>query len=149
MAPCPLRPDSSTQVVALANRPGFPFLGNDFFREMGDCTSTEGGDHFLNPPISPVSTNITTMSIYMSFFLGLYFYSIHLDERGRINKPILPWHVAHQRVSLQASRATRSKTPTRRRRWRCCGTSNGLGRAWPRMENGPEFGWSSFEIRRA
>ncbi|CAK9040016.1 von Willebrand factor A domain-containing protein 8 [Durusdinium trenchii] len=25
------------QVVALANRPGFPFLGNDFFREMGDC----------------------------------------------------------------------------------------------------------------
>ena len=24
-------------VVALANRPGFPFLGNDFFREMGDC----------------------------------------------------------------------------------------------------------------
>ena len=26
-----------SQVVALANRPGFPFLGNDFFREMGDC----------------------------------------------------------------------------------------------------------------
>lgn len=25
------------QVVALANRPGYPFLGNDFFREMGDC----------------------------------------------------------------------------------------------------------------
>ena len=24
-------------VIALANRPGFPFLGNDFFREMGDC----------------------------------------------------------------------------------------------------------------
>ena len=24
-------------VVALANRPGFPFLGNDFFREMGDA----------------------------------------------------------------------------------------------------------------
>eukprot|EP00662_Eupelagonemidae_sp_cell21_P003180 gene3180-65_t len=24
------------RVVALANRPGFPFLGNDFFREMGD-----------------------------------------------------------------------------------------------------------------
>ena len=25
------------KVIALANRPGFPFLGNDFFREMGDC----------------------------------------------------------------------------------------------------------------
>ena len=25
------------RVIALANRPGFPFLGNDFFREMGDC----------------------------------------------------------------------------------------------------------------
>jgi MoxR-like ATPase len=24
----------------LANRPGFPFLGNDFFREVGDCFST-------------------------------------------------------------------------------------------------------------
>jgi MoxR-like ATPase len=24
----------------LANRPGFPFLGNDFFREIGDCFST-------------------------------------------------------------------------------------------------------------
>ena len=24
-------------VIALANRPGYPFLGNDFFREMGDC----------------------------------------------------------------------------------------------------------------
>jgi von Willebrand factor A domain-containing protein 8 len=24
-------------VIALANRPGFPFLGNDFFREMGDA----------------------------------------------------------------------------------------------------------------
>lgn len=23
-------------VIALANRPGFPFLGNDFFREVGD-----------------------------------------------------------------------------------------------------------------
>ena len=25
------------RVVALANRPGFPFLGNDVFSEMGDC----------------------------------------------------------------------------------------------------------------
>lgn len=24
-------------MIALANRPGFPFLGNDFFREMGDA----------------------------------------------------------------------------------------------------------------
>ncbi|KAK3250339.1 hypothetical protein CYMTET_40279 [Cymbomonas tetramitiformis] len=28
------------RVIALANRPGFPFLGNDFFRELGDCFST-------------------------------------------------------------------------------------------------------------
>lgn len=27
-------------VFVLANRPGFPFLGNDFFREIGDCFST-------------------------------------------------------------------------------------------------------------
>jgi MoxR-like ATPase len=28
------------KMIALANRPGFPFLGNDFFREAGDCFST-------------------------------------------------------------------------------------------------------------
>ena len=27
-------------IWVLANRPGFPFLGNDFFREIGDCFST-------------------------------------------------------------------------------------------------------------
>jgi hypothetical protein len=27
------------RVIALANRPGYPFLGNDFFREIGDCFS--------------------------------------------------------------------------------------------------------------
>ena len=31
----------------MANRPGFPFLGNDFFREAGDCFSV----HVVqNPP---------------------------------------------------------------------------------------------------
>merc|ERR1711968_25326 len=36
------------KLIALANRPGFPFLGNDFFREAGDCFST-----FVieNPPL--------------------------------------------------------------------------------------------------
>eukprot|EP00934_Nitzschia_sp_Nitz4_P006323 Nitzschia sp. Nitz4//scaffold219_size35776//29376//35535//NITZ4_007828-RA/size35776-processed-gene-0.11-mRNA-1//1//CDS//3329542332//6313//frame0 len=34
----PIHPDFSLWV--LANRPGFPFLGNDFFREIGDCFST-------------------------------------------------------------------------------------------------------------
>jgi MoxR-like ATPase len=36
------------KLIALANRPGFPFLGNDFFREAGDCFST-----FVieNPPV--------------------------------------------------------------------------------------------------
>lgn len=33
-----LHPNFSLYV--LANRPGFPFLGNDFFREIGDCFST-------------------------------------------------------------------------------------------------------------
>eukprot|EP01062_Namystynia_karyoxenos_P006370 TRINITY_DN1222_c0_g1_i1.p1 TRINITY_DN1222_c0_g1~~TRINITY_DN1222_c0_g1_i1.p1 ORF type:complete len:1879 (+),score=516.05 TRINITY_DN1222_c0_g1_i1:79-5637(+) len=33
----PVHPDF--RVIALANRPGFPFLGNDFFREMGDVFS--------------------------------------------------------------------------------------------------------------
>ena len=29
--------DPDFLVIALANRPGFPFMGNDFFREMGDA----------------------------------------------------------------------------------------------------------------
>lgn len=33
----PLHPDFSC--IALANRPGYPFLGNDFFRECGDVFS--------------------------------------------------------------------------------------------------------------
>jgi hypothetical protein len=33
-----IHPDFS--LFVLANRPGFPFLGNDFFREIGDCFST-------------------------------------------------------------------------------------------------------------
>ena len=28
------------RAIVLANRPGFPFLGNDFFRECGDVLST-------------------------------------------------------------------------------------------------------------
>jgi hypothetical protein len=35
------------RVIALANRPGYPFLGNDFFREMGDvfaCHVVENPD---------------------------------------------------------------------------------------------------------
>ena len=31
----PIHPDF--RMFVLANRPGFPFLGNDFFREIGDC----------------------------------------------------------------------------------------------------------------
>lgn len=27
------------RVIVLANRPGYPFLGNNFYREMGDCFS--------------------------------------------------------------------------------------------------------------
>lgn len=28
------------RIIALANKPGYPFLGNDFFKEMGDCFAT-------------------------------------------------------------------------------------------------------------
>ena len=27
------------RMIVLANRPGFPFLGNDFYREIGDVFS--------------------------------------------------------------------------------------------------------------
>ena len=33
----PLHPDF--RMIVLANRPGYPFLGNDFFRECGDVFS--------------------------------------------------------------------------------------------------------------
>lgn len=33
----PMHPDF--RMLVLANRPGFPFLGNNFFRECGDCFS--------------------------------------------------------------------------------------------------------------
>lgn len=49
--------DSSTvwlhpnfRLIVLANRPGFPFLGNDFFRESGDVLSV----HVVDNP-DPVS----------------------------------------------------------------------------------------------
>lgn len=40
----PLHPDF--RMIVLANRPGYPFLGNDFFRECGDCFSS----HMVNNP---------------------------------------------------------------------------------------------------
>jgi hypothetical protein len=33
----PIHPEF--RIVVLANRPGYPFLGNDFFNEIGDCFS--------------------------------------------------------------------------------------------------------------
>jgi hypothetical protein len=33
------------RVIALANRPGYPFLGNDFFREMGDVFACHAVDN--------------------------------------------------------------------------------------------------------
>ena len=37
------------RVIVLANRPGYPFLGNDFFREMGDILAT----HVVDNPALP------------------------------------------------------------------------------------------------
>ena len=34
-----IRVKDGFQLIVLANRPGFPFLGNDFFREVGDIFS--------------------------------------------------------------------------------------------------------------
>ena len=33
------------RMIVLANRPGFPFLGNNFFRECGDCFSVHVVDN--------------------------------------------------------------------------------------------------------
>ena len=42
----PMHPDF--RMIVLANRPGFPFLGNDFFGALGDLFSTHSVD---NPTI--------------------------------------------------------------------------------------------------
>lgn len=42
----PMHPDF--RMIVLANRPGFPFLGNDFFGALGDLFSTHSVD---NPSI--------------------------------------------------------------------------------------------------
>ena len=42
----PMHPDF--RIIVLANRPGFPFLGNDFFGAIGDLFSTHSVD---NPSI--------------------------------------------------------------------------------------------------
>jgi len=36
-------------MFVLANRPGFPFLGNDFFGAMGKCHLTELFDGDISP----------------------------------------------------------------------------------------------------
>lgn len=46
------------RVIVLANRPGYPFHGNDFFRECGDIFSP----HYLSNPIS--SNEITLLSSF-------------------------------------------------------------------------------------
>ncbi len=43
------------RVIALANRPGYPFLGNDFYREIGDCFSWYG---HTTPAAAPRTTVI-------------------------------------------------------------------------------------------
>lgn len=39
----PMHPDF--RIIVLANRPGFPFLGNDFFGAIGDLFSTHSVDN--------------------------------------------------------------------------------------------------------
>lgn len=59
----PMHPDF--RMIVLANRPGFPFLGNDFFGALGDLFSTHSVD---NPNIQ-------------SEIQLLRQYGPHIDER--------------------------------------------------------------------
>ena len=52
----PLHPNF--RMIVLANRPGFPFLGNDFFRTCGDCFSS----HTINNP--DVESEISLLKSY-------------------------------------------------------------------------------------
>ena len=63
----PVSPDF--RMIVLANRPGFPFLGNDFYRECGDvfsCHSVDNPDvqsevHMLTaygPHVNPITLNL-------------------------------------------------------------------------------------------
>ena len=52
----PVHPDF--RLMVLANRPGYPFLGNDFFREVGDCFSC----HVVNNP--SVEDEVTLLKAY-------------------------------------------------------------------------------------
>lgn len=49
------------RIFVLANRPGYPFLGNDFFRESGDCFSVHIID---NPPIESQLQMLRAYSVH-------------------------------------------------------------------------------------
>jgi hypothetical protein len=52
------------RVIALANRPGYPFLGNDFYREIGDCFSWYGH----SPPAAAPRTTVIVECLTLHAF---------------------------------------------------------------------------------
>jgi hypothetical protein len=52
------------RVIALANRPGYPFLGNDFYREIGDCFSWYGH----SPPAAATHNRVRGASLSITFW---------------------------------------------------------------------------------
>jgi len=83
----PIHPDF--RMIVLANRPGFPFLGNDFYREIGDVFSAHAVDNpdsesemFLLRKYAP-SVPEETLAKLSNAFADLR----HLVDEGQISYP--------------------------------------------------------------
>lgn len=62
------------RMIVLANRPGFPFLGNDFFGALGTRTHTHTYTH-----------RDTIQHIYSKVLFGHMFWSMFCDFFGRVS----------------------------------------------------------------
>jgi MoxR-like ATPase len=77
------------RVIALANRPGYPFLGNDFFREMGDvfaCHAVDNPDE--NSEFTLLQSYAPTVSAELLNMLIASFSELRqLVDQGRLSYP--------------------------------------------------------------
>eukprot|EP00439_Symbiodinium_sp_Y106_P013382 s2869_g1.t3 len=86
----PILPISpSFRMIVLANRPGYPFLGNDFYRECGDVFATHAVD---NPDITSEvellrSYGPSVPQEHLVRLLGLFAELRHLVEEGVLAYP--------------------------------------------------------------
>ncbi|CAE7780682.1 unnamed protein product [Symbiodinium sp. CCMP2592] len=86
----PILPISpSFRMIVLANRPGYPFLGNDFYRECGDVFATHAVD---NPDITSEvellrSYGPSVPQEHLVRLLGLFAELRHLVEEGVLSYP--------------------------------------------------------------